>query len=65
MMTQHVLSLLVILVELMLQLHSGWLMYSAQDGRKFWMTVVFQDGEFTAVLMPMMMLELCVQIVSH
>ena len=65
MMMQHVLLLLHILVKRTLQFHSGWIMYSVRDLRRFWMTVVFQDGEFTAVIIPTMMLELCVQIVSQ
>ena len=64
MMMQHVPSLLLILVEQIIQFHSGWIMCSVQDPKRFWMTAVFQDGEFTAVIIGSMMLELCVQIVS-
>lgn len=63
-MMQHVLSLLIILVERILQFLSGWIIYSAQDQRRFWMIAAFQDGEITAVLIALMMLELCVQTVS-
>ena len=55
---------LIILVEQTLLYHSGWIVCNAQDQRRFWMTAVFQDGGLTAVLITLMMLELCVQTVS-
>ena len=64
MMMRHVPSLVIILVERTLQFHSGWIMYSARDQRRFWMTAVFQDGEFITAFITLMMLELCVQTVS-
>ena len=65
MMMQHVLSHLIFLVEQTLQFQSGWTMYSARDQKKFWMTVVFQDGGLTTVIIASMMLGLCVQTVSE
>jgi hypothetical protein len=61
---QLVPSLVIILVERMLQYHSGWIVCNALDQKRFWMTAVFQDGGLTAVLITIMMLELCVQTVS-
>ena len=57
-------SLVIILVERTLLYHSGWTVFNAQDQRRFWMTAAFQDGGLTAVLIILMMLELCVQTVS-
>ena len=62
---QHVLSLLIFSVEQTLQFQSGWTVYSARDQKKFWMTVVFQDGGLTTVIIAPMMLGLCVQTVSE
>ena len=61
---QHVLLLPTILVEQILQFHSGWTMYSARDLRTLWTIAVFQDGGFTTAAIAQMMQELCVQTVS-